>query len=222
MAGLLLRPPDAVALLALAHGAGAGMRHPFMDAAAQALAAQRVATLRYRFPYSEAGSRRPDPAPVLEATVRSAVATAAAEASELPLFAGGKSMGGRMTSHAAATGPGLAVCGIVFFGFPLHGACRDPGVERAAHLSAVPVPMLFLQGTRDVLADLGLMRDVCVGLERARLHVVRDADHGFHVPKRSGRTDGDVIRELAEVTASWMREWIARPLHGRESSLDPC
>jgi uncharacterized protein len=202
--GLLLRPESASALLVLAHGAGAGMEHPFMRDVADALAGEGMATLRYEFPYMHAGSKRPDPSAVLEATVRSAVAAAVQEAPDLPIFAGGKSMGGRMTSRAAAAGEGLPVRGIVFFGFPLHAAGRTPGVERAEHLAAVPVPMLFLQGTRDALADLRLMRGVCSGLPLATLHVVEGADHGFHVPRSTGQTEAQVIETLAKATASWI------------------
>jgi predicted alpha/beta-hydrolase family hydrolase len=216
VSGLLARPADARALLVLAHGAGAGMEHPFMAALAEALAARGVATFRYQFPYCESGKRSPDPAPVLEATVRAAVAVGARVAPDLPRFAGGKSMGGRMTSRAAAAGPsakpeeGLDARGIVFMGFPLHAAGAAPSVERAAHLAAVLQPMLFLQGTRDALADLELIRGVCDGLgDRATLHVVDGADHGFHVPKRSGRDDAGVIAELADVTARWIGRQIA-------------
>jgi predicted alpha/beta-hydrolase family hydrolase len=222
VSGLLARPADARALLVLAHGAGAGMEHPFMAALAEALAARRVATFRYQFPYFESGKRSPDPAPVLEATVRAAVGTAARVAPDLPRFAGGKSMGGRMTSRAAAAAggspkgrkpkleEGLDARGIVFAGFPLHAAGKAPNVERAAHLADVLQPMLFLQGTRDALADIELMRGVCAGLgDRATLHVVDGADHGFHVPKRSGRDDAGVIAELADATAHWIERQIA-------------
>jgi predicted alpha/beta-hydrolase family hydrolase len=204
VAATLLRPEEARALLVLAHGAGAGMGHPFMMDLTEALAAQSVATLRYQFPYMEAGSKRPDPSPVLEATVRSAVAAAARAAPDLAIFAGGKSMGGRMTSRAAAAGDGLPVRGIVFFGFPLHAAGRAPGVERAEHLAAVPAPMLFLQGTRDALADLGMMRTVCAALPNATLHVVEGADHGFHVLRSTGQTDRQVIDDLARTSARWI------------------
>ena len=206
---LLLRPASARALLVLAHGAGAGMEHPFMTQAAEGLATHGVATLRYQFPYTEAGRRGPDPPAVLEATVRSAAAAAPAAAPDLPLVAGGKSMGGRMTSRAAAAEAGLNTLGIVLVGFPLHGAGRPPGRERAAHLAEVPVPMLFLQGTRDALADLELMRGVCGDLPRAALHVVEGADHGFHVPKRSGRTDAMVMEELTGVIARWIEELVS-------------
>ena len=203
---LMLRPAGARALLVLAHGAGAGMEHPFMTQAAEGLATHGVATLRYQFPYAEAGSRRPDPPAVLEATVRAAVAAAA----DLPLVAGGKSMGGRMTSRAAAADAGLNTLGIVLVGFPLHGAGRPPGRERTAHLTEVPMPMLFLQGTRDVLADLELMSGVCADLSQAALHVVEGADHGFHVPKRYGRTDAMVMEELTSVIARWIEELVSR------------
>lgn len=207
---LVLRPPDARALLVLAHGAGAGMRHPFMQATAEALAAESIATLRYQFPYMDAGGRRPDPPAVAEATVCVAVGKAGAAAPELPLFAGGKSFGGRMTSTAQAHAPLQGVRGLVFFGFPLHPAGR-PGTSRTAHLERVTVPMLFLQGTRDPLATLDLMRTVCDHLgDRARLHVVDGADHSFGVLKRSGRTNAEVHRELATTVAAWMTRVIGQ------------
>jgi uncharacterized protein len=205
---LLLRPPDPRWLLVLAHGAGAGMHHPFMDNLARELGACRLATLRYQFPYMQQRKGRPDPPAVLMATVQAAMATAAEASPDLPLLAGGKALGGRMTSLAlanASLGKGAAsrVRGVVFCGFPLHAAGR-PGTERADHLSRVAVPMLFLQGTRDTLADLTLMRSVCGKLApRATLHTVDQADHSFHVPKRSGATDADVLRELARTVASW-------------------
>jgi predicted alpha/beta-hydrolase family hydrolase len=203
VAALLLRPADAHCLYAFGHGAGAGMQHRFMEAASARLAEQGIASLRYQFPYMEAGSRRPDNRSTLLATVRAAVRAAADAAPDLPLLAGGKSMGGRMTSLAAAEAPLAGVCGLVFFGFPLHPAGR-PSLERAAHLARVQLPMLFLQGERDRLADLDLLRPVCAGLrERATLHVVPDADHSFHVPKRSGRSDDEVLAELAQTVAEW-------------------
>lgn len=203
VSALLMRPDDATAMLALAHGAGAGMRHAFMDAIARRLADAGVATLRYQFPYMERGDRRPDRAPVAVATVRAAVAAARAAAADLPLFAGGKSFGGRMTSTAAAEAPLPEVRGIVFLGFPLHAPGRE-GTTRAEHLARVTVPMLFLQGTRDRLADPGLIASVCDGLgDRSRLRLIESADHGFHVPKRSGRTDDEVIGELAACIADW-------------------
>lgn len=203
--GLLLRPPDATVLLVLAHGAGAGMRHPFLEGLARALAQERVATLRYQFPYKERGAHRPDPPAVAQATVRAAVAAARRAAPDLPLLAGGKSYGGRMTSEAAAAGELAGVRGIVFVGFPLHAA-GQPGERRAAHLERVLLPQLFVQGTRDALADLGLMRQVCQRLgARATLHVLQDADHSFRVPKRSGRTEADVLDEIALAVAAWAK-----------------
>lgn len=205
VSGLLTRPDDARVLYVLAHGAGAGMRHRFMEAMASALAQRGVASLRYQFPYTEAGARRPDPPAVLEATVRAAIAAAAQVAPELPLIAGGKSMGGRMTSGAAARGPLPGVGGLVFLGFPLHRP-KQPDEDRAAHLRQVSLPMLFLQGTRDDLADLGLITGVCARLAPlATLHVVEGADHGFEVLKRSGRTDAEVLEELADTVVSWCR-----------------
>jgi predicted alpha/beta-hydrolase family hydrolase len=205
ISGLLVRPADAWALYVLAHGAGAGMRHRFMEGIAAALAERGIATLRYQFPYLEAGSRRPDPPGVLEATVRAAVSTARECAPELPIVAGGKSLGGRMTSNAMARRPLEGVRGLVFLGFPLHPA-RQPDVTRAEHLGRVEAPMLFLQGTRDDLADLGLIRSVCAGLgPRATLHVVEGGDHSFGVLKRSGRTAAAVMDELARTTTEWVR-----------------
>lgn len=205
VSALLLRPNDPSALLVLGHGAGAGMRHGFMEALAAALRGVGVATLRYQFPYMEAGRRGPDRRPKLVATVRAAVAAATARADGLPLFAGGKSMGGRMTSTAASEEALPGVRGLVFFGFPLHPSGR-PSVERGAHLADVGLPMLFLQGTRDRLADLELLRPVAGALAPPpTLHVVEGADHGFHVLKRSGRTDAEVVGELADVAARWMR-----------------
>jgi predicted alpha/beta-hydrolase family hydrolase len=199
----ITRPDDARWLVVLAHGAGAGMTHPFMETLVDRLAAHGVASFRYQFPYLERGSRRPDPPPLLEATVRSAVEAAAGVAGDLPLLAGGKSLGGRMTSRAAAREPLEGVRGLVFFGFPLH-AIGKPGIERADHLDDVDVPMLFLQGARDRLADLTLLGPVVERLgARATIHVVDDADHSFHVPARSGRRDGEVIDELAAETAQW-------------------
>ena len=205
VSGLLVRPPDAWALYALAHGAGAGMRHRFMEEVATALAGQGIATLRYQFPYTEAGGRRPDPPAVLEATVRAAVSTAREAAPGLRLLAGGKSMGGRMTSSAMAKAPLEGVSGLVFLGFPLHPA-KQPAVTRAEHLDAVASPMLFLQGTRDDLADLALITSVCGRLgPRATLHVVEGADHSFAVLKRSGRSGREVMEELVTAIAEWTR-----------------
>jgi predicted alpha/beta-hydrolase family hydrolase len=204
VSGLLLCPPKPRWLLALAHGAGAGMTHPFLEALADELARAGVATFRYQFPYMERRSRRPDSPAVLTATVAAAVQAAKKAAPGLPLLAGGKSMGGRMTSQAAAQVPLDGVRGLVFFGFPLHPP-NQPGTKRAGHLTDVKVPMLFLQGTRDQFADLNLLRPICAKFgAQATLHVIDTADHSFHVLKKSsGRTDADVLRELAETTASW-------------------
>jgi predicted alpha/beta-hydrolase family hydrolase len=206
---LLLRPDDANWLLVFAHGAGAGMHHPFMEHLAGQLAGCGVATLRYHFPYMQHRRKRPDPPAVLTATVRAAVAAASETAAGLPLLAGGKSLGGRMTSLAvaderSAPGPGIAsVRGLVFFGFPLHPAGR-PGTQRAEHLARVRIPMLFLQGTRDALADLALLRPLCDTLvPLSTLHVVEGGDHSFHMLKRFGKTDADVLAELACTAASW-------------------
>ncbi len=206
MSALLLRPAKARQLLVLAPGAGAGMSHPFMEKLAGELAGVGVATLRYQFPYMEARRRAPDAPAVLTATVVAAVRAAAEAAPGLPLLAGGKSMGGRMTSQAAAQRPLDGVQGLVFFGFPLHPP-NQPGTKRADHLAKVAMPMLFLQGTRDTLAELQLLRSVCAKLgSRATLHVIETADHSFHVLKRSGRSDPEVLRELAEKTASWAEQ----------------
>src|SRR5712664_2353998 len=200
VSALLCRPAKARRLLVLAHGAGAGMSHPFMEKLAGELAGVGVATLRYQFPYMEARRRAPDAPAVLTATV---VAAVRAAAPGLPLLAGGKSMGGRMTSQAAAQRSLDGVRGLVFFGFPLHPP-NQPGTKRADHLAKVAMPMLFLQGTRDTLADLNLLRPVCRKLgSRATLHVIETADHSFHVLKKSGRSDLEVLRELAGKTASW-------------------
>lgn len=214
VSAVLRAPAGADALLVLAHGAGAGMEHPFMQATAGALADRRVATLRFQFPYMEAGKRRPDRPAVATAAVRAAVEAARAEATELaavrgrdwpmPLFAGGKSFGGRMTSTAAASAPLTGVAGLVFLGFPLHPAGR-PGTDRAAHLAEVGVPMLFVQGTRDRLADLDLLRPVVRDLrDRATLHVVEGGDHSFKVLKRSGRTETEVRAEIADAVRGWL------------------
>src|SRR5229473_1850719 len=203
VSALLLRPAKARRLLVLAHGAGAGMSHPFMEKLVGELAGVGVATLRYQFPYMEARRRVPDAPAVLTATVVAAVRAAADAAPGLLLLAGGKSMGGRMTSQAAAQHPLDGVEGVVFFGFPLHPP-KQPGTKRADHLAKVTVPMLFLQGTRDELADLNLLRPVCAKLgSRATLHVIETADHSFHVLKKSGRSEAQVLRELAETAVSW-------------------
>ena len=203
VSALLHAPESARLMLVLAHGAGAGMRHRFMERLALSLGEHGVATLRYQFPYMEQGGRRPDPPAVLEATVRAAVGLARAKAPDLPLLAGGKSLGGRMTSSAAARRALEGVRGLVLVGFPLHPA-RQPGTGRADHLGRIEVPMLFLQGTRDALADLDLVTGVVARLgPNATLHVVDGADHGFDVLKRSGRSDTDVLGELAGTTATW-------------------
>jgi uncharacterized protein len=211
VSALLLVPTGARAQWVLAHGAGAGMQHPFMETLANELAAMGIATLRYQFPYMERGSRRPDPPAVCHATVRAAVAAAQTAAPTLPLIAGGKSFGGRMTSQAQASAPLAGVRGLVFVGFPLHPAGR-PGDERAKHLSAVSIPMLFLQGTRDELADLTLLGGVTARLgERAQLKVLADADHSFHVLARSGRTDAAVRAELLQALDAWLTTRITPP-----------
>ncbi len=205
VSAILLRPRGARRLLILGHGAGAPMTHPFMEAAATELADVGIATFRYQFPYMEKGRGGPDTPKVLTATVRSAVKAARKAAPKLSLIAGGKSMGGRMTSLAASQEPLTDVEGLVFFGFPLH-APGKPGSERAEHLNAVKIPMLFLQGTRDKLADLEHLRPVCKRLKRrAKLHVVEEADHSFNVPKRTGKTQAEIIKDLAETIDSWLQ-----------------
>ncbi len=207
----VLRPPGAESLLVFGHGAGAGMRHRFMEAMAGVLADRRLASFRYQFPYMESGRRRPDRRETLLATVRAAVRAARQAAPDLPLLAGGKSMGGRMTSQALAEQPDRSVLGLVFFGFPLH-APKAPSTERADHLARVTVPMLFLQGTRDSLADLSLLQPICAGLgPRATVHAVDGADHSFHVLKRSGRTDAEVLEELGDTVAVWARGRLSAP-----------
>src|SRR6267143_3914486 len=211
VSGLLLRPDGARLLYVLAHGAGAGMRHPFLESIAQRLAERSIATLRYQFPYMEQRARRPDPPAVAAATVRAVVAEAARLAPALPLVAGGKSFGGRMTSTAQAEGPLPGVRGLVFLGFPLHPPGR-PGATRAGHLAQVAIPMLFLQGDRDEFADLKLLRPVVKRLgDRATLHLVEGGDHSFKVLKRSGKTDADVMGELVDVVAEWTRRLQTSP-----------
>lgn len=203
VSGLLLVPPGATLLYVLAHGAGAGMRHPFLERMAEALAARGVATLRYHFPYMERKQRRPDPPPVAVAAVRAAVAMARARAPGLPLVAGGKSFGGRMTSTAQAGEPLPDVRGLVFLGFPLHPPGR-PAVSRADHLDRVRVPMLFLQGDRDEFAELLLLRQVLRRLgKRATLRLVKHGDHSFNVPKRAGRPPEEVRAEVCDALAHW-------------------
>jgi len=203
VSALLLLPPAARFLLVLGHGAGAGMRHAFMNSIADDLAAVGVATFRYQFPYMEDHRRVPDRQPVLLATVAAATKIAAQCAPDLPLFAGGKSMGGRMTSLAAAEDLLPGVRGLIFFGFPLHPP-KQPSLKRAGHLQRVKLPMLFLQGARDDLADLTLLRPVCEQLGAlATLHIVEGADHSFHVLKKSGTTDELVRKQLSQVAAEW-------------------
>ena len=209
VSAVLVRPPDARAIVVLGHGAGAGMRHRFMEAISDGLAQRGLATLRYQFPYMELGRRAPDRAPVLVATVGAAVELARHEADDLPLLAGGKSMGGRMTSIAVSEGL-AGPRGLLFFGFPLHPPGR-PGTARAAHLEHVGIPMLFLQGDRDRLADLELLRTATDPVrDLATLHVVRGADHSFHVLKRSGRTDAEALAELADRAATWTSDIVSR------------
>ncbi len=204
VSGLLQGPADARACLVLAHGAGAGMAHPFMSAIAAGLAVRRIATLRYQFPYMELRLKRPDTPQVAQATVRAAVAEASRRLPELALFAGGKSFGGRMTSQAQAGSPLPGVRGLVFLGFPLHPAGK-PSDQRAEHLFSVQVPLLFLQGRRDALASLELLHTVVRNLgERATLELYQEADHSFHVPARTGRTDEQVQVELLDALAGWI------------------
>jgi predicted alpha/beta-hydrolase family hydrolase len=204
VSALLQVPKEATAVYVLAHGAGAGMNHAFMAAVAEGLAKRSIATLRYQFPYMERGSKRVDSPIVAHATVRAAVAEAAKQLPKLPMVAGGKSYGGRMTSQAQAAEPLVHVHGLVFLGFPLHGA-EKPSIERAEHLSKVQCPMLFLQGTRDELAQFDLITDVVEQLgERATLAPIPDADHAFHVPARSGRKDAEVLEAMLDVAAEWI------------------
>jgi predicted alpha/beta-hydrolase family hydrolase len=208
VSALLTKPVKPIAAFVFAHGAGAGMTHKFMDAVASGLAARDIATLRYQFPYMEHGARRPDTPAVAHAAVRAAVAAAAKKLPDLPLIAGGKSFGGRMTSQAQAKEPLPGVRGLCFFGFPLHPAGK-PATERGAHLADVKVPMLFLQGTRDALAEVDLVEPLAAALgKRATLHLVADADHSFHVPARSGRKDADVMNEILNVFAGWVARLI--------------
>jgi uncharacterized protein len=205
VSALWSRPENARWLLVLAHGAGAGMRHPFLEKLTAELAAVGIANFRYQFPYMEQRRRAPDSPPVLKSTVRAAVRAARETAPDLAILAGGKSMGGRMTSQAASENPPEFenVRGLAFFGFPLHPPGK-PGIQRAEHLAHVKIPMLFLQGTRDQFADLNLLRPVCSKLGAlATLHVIETADHSFHVLKSSGKTDAEVIRELAQRVRAW-------------------
>ena len=203
VSGLFLAPARARVCYVFAHGAGAGMAHPFMERVASELGERSIATLRYQFPYMEQGGKRPDPPKLAHAAVRAAVAAAARLAPALPLIAGGKSFGGRMTSQAQAASPLPGVRGLVFFGFPLHPAGK-PSDQRAEHLSDVQVPMLFLQGTRDALADLALLAPLAERLgDRVTLRLLEDADHSFHVPARTGRKDADVRSEMLDAFTDW-------------------
>ena len=204
VSALLVRPPQARACYVFAHGAGAGMTHASMEAIALSLGERGIATLRYQFPYMEKAGKRPDPPPVAHAAVRAAVAEAARSCAGLPLVAGGKSFGGRMTSQAQALAPLAGVRGLAFLAFPLHPAGK-PSSDRARHLSDVKIPMLFLQGTRDALAELHLLEPVVKSLgARAALHLVKEADHSFHVLARSGRNDREVMNEVLDAFAAWV------------------
>jgi predicted alpha/beta-hydrolase family hydrolase len=206
VSGLLLRPDDAKALYVFAHGAGVGMNHPSMAGNAEGLAARGIATLRFQFPYMEKGTGRPDPPPVAHAAVRAAVAKAAELAPDLPLFAGGRSYGGRMTSQAQSIDPLPGVRGLVFLGFPLHPAGR-PGIERSEHLSKVRIPMLFVSGSRDALAEQPLLQPLVGGLgDHATLHVVEGGDHGLRVLVSSGRTNEDAQAEALDAVAGWIEQ----------------
>ena len=208
--GLLQVPSRAVACYVLAHGAGAGMNHPFLASMATELAERAIATLRFQFPFIERGSRRPDPPGVAQETVRAAIKTASELVPELPLIAGGRSFGGRMASQAQAASPLPGVRGLAFLGFPLHPAKR-PSTQRADHLFEVDIPMLFLQGTRDELAEIHHLRSVCGDLgDRATLRLFEDADHSFHVRARSGWTDAEVRAEIADSLARWIGSLEAR------------
>jgi predicted alpha/beta-hydrolase family hydrolase len=204
VSALLVRPQAARACYVLAHGAGAGMTHRFMAEVAEGLADRGIAALRYQFPYMQKGSKRPDAPAVAHDAVRAAVAAAARRCVDLPLVAGGKSFGGRMTSQAQAIRPLPAVCGLVFLGFPLHPAGK-PSTERAAHLAKILIPMLFVQGTQDKLAEPALIGPVVAAQGSASLHQVEAADHSFHVPARSGRTDREVMTEILDAVAAWIR-----------------
>jgi predicted alpha/beta-hydrolase family hydrolase len=210
VSGLLQVPADPRACYVFAHGAGAGMTHAFMAAIADGLAERGVATLRYQFLYMEQGSKRPDPPKLAHAAVRAAVSEAARQLPGIPLFAGGKSFGGRMTSQAQAASALPGVRGLVFLGFPLHPAGK-PSSERAKHLSDVQVPMLFLQGTRDELAELALLEPVCAELgARATLKIIEHADHSFHVLARSGRKDAEVRVDVLDAVSAWIDPLVRR------------
>ena len=204
VSALWQKPRGAKAVLVLAHGAGAGMTHRHMAATADGLEERGIATLRYNFPYMEKGSKRPDNPPVAHVAVRAAAADAAKLAGDLPLFAGGRSFGARMTSQAQAIEPLPKVAGLVFFAFPLHPPGK-PGIDRADHLAAMKIPMLFLQGTKDEFADLTLLKSVTAKLgKRAKLHLAEHADHSFHVAAKSGRKDPEVLDEILDAARDWM------------------
>ncbi len=204
VSALWQKPKGAKAVLVLAHGAGAGMTHKHMAATADGLEERGIAVLRYNFPYMEKGSKRPDNPPVAHAAIRAAAADAAKLAGDLPLFAGGRSFGARMTSQAQALEPLPKVAGLVFFAFPLHPPGK-PGIDRADHLSLVKIPMLFLQGTKDEFADLDLLKPVTSKLgKRAKLHLAEHADHSFHAPAKSGRKDPEVLAEILDAAQGWM------------------
>jgi predicted alpha/beta-hydrolase family hydrolase len=216
VSALLLRPDNARAGLVFAHGAGAGMSHPFMETVADGLCDRGVATLRYQFPYMEKGSKRPDAPAVAHAAVRAAVEEAARCCPGLPLIAGGKSFGGRMTSQAQAIAPLAGVRGLAFLGFPLHPAGK-PSVGRAEHLSEISIPMLFLQGTRDSFAEMTLLEPVVKGLGGlASLHAVKEGDHSLHVPARSGRNDREVMNEVLDALSAWIGGLANPVIPGRE------
>lgn len=208
---LLDAPRQPRCAVVLAHGAGAGMQHPFMAALANGLAERGIATIRFQFPFMESGTRRPDPPAMAQAAVEAALTSANSLLPGLPLFAAGKSFGGRMATQLQAARPTPGLRGVVLFGFPLHPAGK-PSTTRADHLAQVHCPMLFLQGTRDALADLDLLRACVDPLANAALHVVEGADHAFHVPVRSGRNDVQVIAELCDRAADWMLATAAAPL----------
>jgi predicted alpha/beta-hydrolase family hydrolase len=205
VSALLIRPEDATALFVFAHGAGAGMTHRSMESNAQGLAKRGIATLRYQFPYMERGSKRVDPPKVAHAAVRAAVTEAARQAPDLPLFAGGRSFGGRMTSQAQADKPLPAVCGLTFVGFPLHPAGK-PSIVRAEHLSGIQIPMLFVSGDRDALAELDLLVQVVTALgDRATMHLIAHGDHSLKVPAKSGRSSAEAEGEALDAMANWMK-----------------
>jgi predicted alpha/beta-hydrolase family hydrolase len=216
VSALLLRPDNARACFVFAHGAGAGMAHPFMETVAIGLCDRGIATLRYQFPYMEKASKRPDAPAVAHAAVRAAVKEAARSCPGMPLIAGGKSFGGRMTSQAQAIAPLPGIRGLAFLGFPLHPAGK-PSTARAAHLSELNIPMLFLQGTRDDLAEMTLLEPVVKGLGGlASLHAVEEGDHSFHEPARSGRNDREVMNEVLDALSAWIGGLAIAVIPGRE------